>query len=147
MAQLGDTIPEENQKIFEIVKNTRDLSFNFIKDTFNNNKILKGFEVDQIARKHISESGYGDFFIHRLGHSIGTDVHSVSVNLDSFETIDERNITEGIGFSIEPGIYLDNFGVRSEINVFINDQNPEITTPVQNEIITINTKSHRKNNR
>ena len=61
----------------------------------------------------------------------------MSVNLDSFETVDERNITEGIGFSIEPGIYLDDFGVRSEINVFINDQNPEITTPIQNEIITI----------
>ena len=147
VAQLGDTIPEENQKIFEIVKNTRDLSFNFIKDNFKNKKTLKGFEVDQIARKNISDSGYGDFFTHRLGHSIGTDVHSVSVNLDSFETVDERHLTDGIGFSIEPGIYLDNFGVRSEINVFINDQNPEITTPVQNEIITINTKSHRKNNR
>ena len=146
VAQLGDTIPDENQKIFEIVKNTRDLSFNFIKDNFKNNKLVIGFEVDQFARQHISDSGYGEFFIHRLGHSIGTDVHSVSVNLDSFETVDERNITEGIGFSIEPGIYLDDFGVRSEINVFINDQNPEITTPIQNEIITINTKSPSKNN-
>ena len=146
VAQLGDTIPEKNQNIFEIVKETRNLSYEFIKENFSAKKTLTGCQVDEIARKYISDSGYGGFFIHRLGHSIGTDVHSLSVNLDSFETIDERNIVEGIGFSIEPGIYLKEFGIRSEINVYVNHSGPEITTPVQNEIITVNTRSTRKKN-
>ena len=93
--------------------------------------------MDRIAREHIARAGYGDYFTHRLGHSIGREVHADAVNLDGFETEDTRGIIPGIGFSIEPGIYLHEFGVRSEIDVYMSEEGPYATTPVQREIVLI----------
>ena len=97
----------------------------------------QGWQADSVARNYIEEQGYGEFFTHRLGHSIGYEVHSEAVNLDGFETHDTRRIIPGVGFSIEPGIYLPEFGVRSEIDAFMSDSGPYATSPVQREVVLI----------
>ena len=84
----------------------------------------RGWQADRVAREHIGARGYGDWFTHRLGHSIGFEVHSEAVNLDGFETHDTRRIILGVCFSVEPGIYLPEFGVRSEIDVFMSEERP-----------------------
>ena len=98
-----------------------------------------GWQVDQIARNHINASGYGSYFTHRLGHSLGSEVHSEAVNLDNWETKDDRLLIPRLGVTIEPGIYLPHFGVRSEINVFIMDKGKgiRITTPQQDSPVII----------
>jgi Xaa-Pro aminopeptidase len=93
--------------------------------------------VDKAARDFIAKAGYGDRFFHRLGHSLGKQVHAGGVNLDGLETRDERTFLEGLGFTIEPGIYLPEFGVRSEIDLHIGADGLEITTPVQREVVRI----------
>jgi Xaa-Pro aminopeptidase len=91
---------------------------------------LQGAAVDRACRSVIDDAGFGGFFTHRTGHSIDTEVHGLGPNIDSIETKDERVLLPGVGFSIEPGIYLaDQFGVRSEINVYIGSSGPEVTTP------------------
>ena len=139
VAAIGDGLSEKHKKIFEIVTETRDLSFDFIKQRLNAGDILQGWEVDNIARKNIQKYNLDRFFFHRLGHSLGTHVHSDGVNLDDWESKDTRKLINEIGFTIEPGIYLEDFGMRSEINIFINDFDPIITTPPQTEIVHINT--------
>ena len=98
---------------------------------------MQGWQADAVARSYIDERGYGQFFTHRLGHSIGYEVHGDAVNLDGFETQDTRRIIPGIGFSIEPGIYLPEFGVRSEIDAFMSETGPYATSPVQREVVLI----------
>ena len=93
--------------------------------------------MDKVARDYINSKGYGEFFTHRLGHSISYEVHGEAVNLDNFETHDNRSIIPGIGFSIEPGIYLPDFGVRSEIDAYMSEDGPYATSPVQQDIVLI----------
>ena len=98
----------------------------------------QGWEIDKVARDHISNCGFGQYFTHRLGHSLGHNVHSNAVNLDSFETRDTRRITSGLAVTVEPGIYIPGeFGVRSEIDVFVSDDGPCITTEVQRKVVLI----------
>jgi Xaa-Pro aminopeptidase len=100
--------------------------------------VLEGWEVDGVARASIEADGFGRFFTHRLGHSLGEAIHSNGVNLDGFETRDTRKIIPGVGFSVEPGIYLPEFGVRLEANVYMDPhRGPVITTPLQTEIVMI----------
>jgi len=134
---IGSKVPSKNQKVFDIVVEARDLAVLAIAERFKEGKPIHGWEVDKIARDYISKSGYGNYFNHRLGHSIGPEVHSSGVNLDNLETVDTREIIPGIGLTVEPGIYLPEFGVRSEIDIFITEKGPRITTPVQKSIITI----------
>ena len=110
-----------------------------LKDAFNKQEILQGWQLDMVARKHIQEKGYGKYFTHKTGHSMGPglSVHSMGVNLDNLETHDTREVLTGIGFSIEPGIYLQKFGVRSEINVYMGEKGPMVTAPLQNEILKL----------
>src|SRR5690606_34595447 len=99
---------------------------------------VQGWEVDREAREYLEDRGWGKQFTHRLGHSLGREVHGEAVNLDSFETMDTRRIIPGIGFTIEPGIYLPGeFGVRSEIDVYMGEEGPEVTTAVQRDIVLI----------
>jgi Xaa-Pro aminopeptidase len=100
---------------------------------------VEGWQVDDITRNFIKEAGYGDHFIHRTGHSLspGDMVHGAGVNLDNLESHDTRRLRPGIGFTIEPGIYLPEFGVRLEINLYMDQTGPRITTPVQQEIICL----------
>jgi len=98
---------------------------------------VRGFQIDDAAREYITSQGYGQYFTHRTGHSIGQDVHGNSANMDNLETHDERRIVPWTGFSIEPGIYLRDFGVRSEVNVFVGEHDARVTGEIQQELVII----------
>ena len=102
-------------------------------------KEIAGWEVDEACRKVIVEAGYGEYFTHRTGHSIDVDVHGAGVNIDHLEVRDDRSLITGVGFSIEPGIYLPGeFGVRSEIDAYIGENGLEVTTaPTQTEVLPL----------
>src|SRR5579884_552053 len=133
----GPTIPEPIQRIFETVRDARDRAIETVKSAVASRKPLRAFEVDDAARSFITERGYGDYFIHRTGHSIGEDVHGAGANMDNFETHDERRVIPHTCFSIEPGIYLPEFGIRSEVNVFVDEHEARVTGEIQREMVTI----------
>ncbi|NQW22600.1 MAG: M24 family metallopeptidase [SAR202 cluster bacterium] len=137
VAYVGDTVPKRQQEIFDIVIGARDAALRYLEDAHNQGTPVLGWQADQVARDFIDSRGYGEYFTHRLGHSIGFEVHSEAVNLDGFETHDTRRIIPGICFSIEPGIYLPEFGVRSEIDVFMSADGPFASSPVQHEVVLI----------
>ena len=124
-------------EIFTIVRDARDAGVKTVLDAIGAGRRIAGWEVDRAARGHIRQSGYGDYFIHRTGHSIGTDVHANGANMDDLEIHDERQILPNSCFSIEPGIYLPEFGVRSEVNVLVRAKTAEVTGKIQNEIVII----------
>ncbi len=121
----------------QIVIGARDAALHYLEDAYNHGTAALGWQSDQVAREYINSRGYGEYFTHRLGHSIGFEVHSEAVNLDGFETHDTRRIIPGICFSIEPGIYLPEFGVRSEIDVFMSANGPYASSPIQHEVVLI----------
>jgi Xaa-Pro aminopeptidase len=102
-----------------------------------NHQPLRGFEVDDAARCFIREHGYGEYFVHRTGHSIGEDVHGTGANMDNLETHDERRVIPRTCFSIEPGVYLPDFGIRSEVNMYVDDGNTRVTGEIQKELVRI----------
>lgn len=136
---IGQEIPFIYRTVFEIVRTARDLVVERLKDAWNKNEILQGWELDMIARNYIQQAGYGKYFVHRTGHSLGpgSSLHALGVNLDNLETHDTRKVPPRIGFSVEPGIYLPEFGVRLEINVYISEEEPIVTSPIQKEIIKL----------
>ena len=136
-AYVGNKVPDCKQKVFDIVISARDKALQYLKSSYMSGNPVQGCQVDDVARNHIAKEGYSEYFTHRLGHSINDNVHGEAVNLDNFETHDSRYIIPGIGFSIEPGIYLPEFGVRSEIDVYMSEEGPYATSPVQTEIILI----------
>ena len=137
VAYVGDRVPERHQSIFDIVIGARDAALIYLQESFKQGLAVQGWQADQVARQHIEARGYGEFFTHRLGHSISYEVHGEAVNLDGFETRDTRQIIPGIGFSIEPGIYLPEFGVRSEIDAYMSETGPYASSPVQREVVLI----------
>ena len=137
VAYVGDSVPQRQQEIFDIVIGARDAALRYLEDAHNQGTAVQGWQADQVAREFIAGQGYGEYFTHRLGHSIGFEVHSEAVNLDGFETHDTRRIIPGVCFSIEPGIYLPEFGVRSEIDVFMSADGPFASSPVQHEVVLI----------
>src|SRR5690242_7270627 len=136
---VGETVPEEYSRIFNIVQEARDSAVDFVRKNVRAGKSIRGAEVDDVSRGVITRAGFGENFTHRTGHSIGEETHGNGVNIDDFETRDSRRIIPGVCFSIEPGIYLEGkFGVRSEINVYVSDKDIEVTgPPIQTEIIPI----------
>jgi Xaa-Pro aminopeptidase len=136
---VGDTVPEEYVRIFNIVREARDAATEFVRKNVREGKRIHGAEVDDVSRGVIKRAGYGEQFTHRTGHSIGEEGHGNGVNIDNFETRDSRFITAGVCFSIEPGIYQEGkFGVRSEIDVYVGDKDIEVTgQPIQTEIVPI----------
>lgn len=134
---VGKDVPERHRRVFAVVREARDRALRFLVERHQEGRPVEGWEVDQVARRHIQDAGFGVYFTHRLGHSIGVAIHSNGVNLDGFETEDTRRIIPGVGFSVEPGIYLPDFGVRSEIDVYFGPSGPEVTTPVQDEVVLI----------
>ena len=136
-AYVGQQVPERQQQIFDIVIGARDAALQFLEDSFRQGEPVQGWQADGVARRYIEERGYGEYFTHRLGHSISYEVHGEAVNLDGFETHDTRRIIPGVGFSIEPGIYLPEFGVRSEIDAYMSETGPYATSPVQREVVLI----------
>src|SRR5947209_15550409 len=130
---VGDTVPEEHIRIFNIVRAARDAATEFVRKNVREGKRIHGAEVDDVSRGLIKGAGYGEQFTHRTGHSIGEEGHGNGVSIDNFETRDSRYITAGVCFSIEPGIYLeDKYGVRSEIHVYVGEKDIEVTSqPIQ----------------
>jgi Xaa-Pro dipeptidase len=136
---MGTQIPSRYQEVFTIVRNARDAAIAFVKERINRERSFCGYEVDAVARKVITDAGYGDRFVHRTGHSIGEEVHGNGANMDGLETRDERRVLPRTCFSIEPGIYLaGEFGVRSEVNVYVTEREAVVTgEPVQMAVIPI----------
>ena len=141
VAVIGRPPSDREQEIFHIVRDARDAAIEFLQAELSAGRPVTGAAVDGVARRVIAASGYGDRFIHRLGHSIGTETHSNGVNLDGFETNDTRTIMPGSAFSIEPGIYLPDFGVRLEANALAHESGVEVTTELQQEIVLIELRS------
>ena len=131
------TPSERQQEVFRIVRDARDASVRTAKEAFAAKRTIHGWEVDDAARGTISKAGYGQYFVHRTGHSIGENVHANGANMDNLETKDDREIIPNTIFSVEPGIYLPEFGVRSEVNVLIRNGAAEVTGRVQEEIVII----------
>jgi Xaa-Pro dipeptidase len=130
MGYLGGAVPDRAAKIFAIVRDARDAAVQFLERTFDPDKPVQGGDVDDVARTVITDHGYGAFFIHRTGHSIDRSTHGMGPNIDNLETREVRRLIPGIGFSIEPGIYVPGeLGVRTEINVYMGQDGPEVTTP------------------
>ncbi len=137
MGYAGTKAPDKVQQVFQTVIAARDSAVNFLRQQAANGHVVPGYRVDEIVRQQITSAGYGDYFFHRTGHSIGTTVHGNGVNIDSYETRDSRHIIPGVAFSIEPGIYLPEFGVRSEIDVYFGANGPEVHTPPQTELVKL----------
>jgi Xaa-Pro dipeptidase len=131
MGFMDAEVPEKVESIWRTVRAARDAAVRYARDTFSDpNKELRGCDVDAASRAVIEQAGFGGHFNHRTGHSIDNEVHGLGPNIDGVETNDDRILLPGVGFSIEPGIYLENdFGVRSEINVYLGPDGPEVTTP------------------
>jgi Xaa-Pro aminopeptidase len=134
---VGDKVPKHYTKVFNVVSEARDAAIHLIQNSLQAGRLLHGYEVDDAAREVIDRKGYGTFFVHRTGHSIGEDVHGNGANMDNFETHDERRIIPRTCFSIEPGIYLHDFGIRSEVNVFTGAREARVTGEIQTEIVPI----------
>ncbi len=117
---VGRSVPDKFTRIFKIVAAARDAAIATVKDAYAAGRSLRGWEVDNACRKVIEDAGFGEYFVHRTGHSIGQEVHGNGANMDNLETREERLVMRNTCFSVEPGIYLPEFGVRSEIDVFVD---------------------------
>lgn len=137
MGFAGTAVPAKVQHVFNTVIAARDAGVEFLRESFKRGETIQGYRVDEVVRGLISQAGFGDYFFHRTGHSIGVEDHGNGVNIDSYETRDLRDIIPGVGFSIEPGIYLPEFGVRSEVDVYFGVHGPEIYTPPQQHMILL----------
>jgi Xaa-Pro dipeptidase len=136
---IGRQVPEKYARIFEIVAAARDAAIAKVRDAFTAGVPLQGWEVDQACREVIDKAGYGQQFIHRTGHNIGQEVHGNGANMDNLETHEERLVLPRTCFSVEPGIYQREFGVRSEVNVFVDARGEVHVTggPLQTKIVPI----------
>jgi Xaa-Pro dipeptidase len=134
---VGKAPSDKQREIFQVVRDARDAGVKTVLDATAAGQRIAGWQVDRATRDHIKKAGYGEYFIHRTGHSIGTEVHSNGANMDDLEIHDERQILPNSCFSIEPGIYLPEFGVRSEVNVLVRPKRAEVTGKIQREIVII----------
>ena len=133
----GVSPPSALQNIFEVVRDARDRAIRRVQAAIPSGELIHGFDVDDAARTYIKDRGFGDYFIHRTGHSIGEEVHGTGANMDNLETHDERKIISGTCFSIEPGVYLPEFGIRSEVNVHVGAREAQVTGEVQQKLVNI----------
>ena len=134
---LGAKVPEKYAKVFGVVRDARDKAVELIGLNIAAGKPLQGWQVDNAARKVIEKAGYGKYFFHRTGHNIGQAVHGNGANMDGLETQDVRHLIPHTCTSIEPGIYLPEFGIRSEVNVYIDEHEAQVTGAVQKEILPL----------
>ncbi len=134
---LGAKVPEKYTKIFKVVREARDAAVELILKSVKAGKPLQGWQVDQASRRIIEKAGYGKYFFHRTGHNIGQAVHGNGVNMDGLETHDARHLIPATCNSVEPGIYLPEFGIRSEVDVYIGEKEARVTGAIQNEILPL----------
>jgi Xaa-Pro dipeptidase len=134
---VGEAPSERMREVFHLVRDARDVGVKKVQDAVSSGRAIAGWEVDRAVRDHINKAGFGEQFVHRTGHSIGTDIHAPGANMDDLETHDDRQILPNSCFSIEPGIYLPEFGVRSEVDVLVRPKTAEVTGKIQREIVII----------
>jgi Xaa-Pro dipeptidase len=137
MGFCGPQPPATMERVFGVVTEARDRAIKYAQDAVAAKREFCGYEVDDAARGFIREQGFAEYFFHRTGHSIGAEVHGTGANMDNLETHDERKVIAGTGFSVEPGIYLPEFGVRSEVNVFVDESSARVTGEKQERIVLI----------
>jgi Xaa-Pro aminopeptidase len=133
----GAEVPERIQKAFKAACDGRDAAIALVKDAVAKGRTVQGYEVDRACRALLERAGFGAEFVHRTGHSLGTEVHGNGVHMDDYETHDERRLIPGTGFTIEPGVYTSEFGVRTEINMFVGDTEATVTGPLQTEFVRL----------
>jgi Xaa-Pro dipeptidase len=134
---LGAKVPEKYVKVFNVVRDARDKATQLIIESVKKGKPLQGWQVDSAARAVVEKAGYGKYFFHRTGHNIGESIHGNGANMDGLETRDERHLIPKTCNSIEPGIYLPEFGIRSEIDVYVGEKEAQVTGAVQTEILAL----------
>ncbi|HVH28858.1 MAG TPA: M24 family metallopeptidase [Vicinamibacterales bacterium] len=137
MGYTGRRVPERYTSAFAAVAAARDAAVTLVRRAAAAGQELRGWQVDRAAAAVLRSAGYADRILHRTGHSLGESVHGNGVNMDDYETHDDRRLLVGTGFTIEPGIYFDDFGVRSEINMVVRPDDATVTGPVQAEIIAL----------
>jgi Xaa-Pro dipeptidase len=137
VAFTGATVPDEYARAFAAARDGRDAAIALVQRATAENRDLRGWQVDRACRDVIERAGFGAQFIHRTGHSLGEDVHGNGVHMDDYETHDDRRLIPGTGFTIEPGVYTERFGVRTEINMFVAEREARVTGPLQQSIVTL----------
>jgi Xaa-Pro aminopeptidase len=133
----GATPPEKCVKVFNTVAAARDAAVELVQTSTRNGQQLQGWQVDRAASTVLRGAGFSANVLHRTGHSLGESVHGNGVNMDDYETHDDRRLLPGTGFTIEPGLYFDDFGVRLEINMLVRDRDAVVTGPLQTEIVAL----------
>ena len=131
----GSRVPDEILAAFTAARDGRDAAIAYVESAVREGRDLRGFEVDRACRSVIEGAGFGAQFIHRTGHSLGEEVHGNGVHMDDYETHDDRRLLPGTGFTIEPGVYTDRYGVRTEINMFVGEHDARVTGPRQIDIV------------
>ena len=137
MGFTGPRVPDEYARAFAAVRDGRDAAIEFVQSAVRAGREVRGFEVDRVCRQVVERAGFGPQFIHRTGHSLGETVHGNGVHMDDYETHDDRRLLPGTGFTIEPGVYTDRYGLRTEINMFVSERDARVTGPAQTEIVTL----------
>ena len=134
---LGKEVPDKYAKVFRVLREARDRAIELIRSSVKAGKPLEGWQVDKAARAVVQKAGYGKYFFHRTGHNIGTSVHGNGVNMDGLETQDERHLIPHTCNSVEPGIYLPEFGMRTEVDVYVDEKEARVTGAIQTEILPL----------
>ena len=137
MTFTGTRIPERVSGAWHTVTAARDAAVAFVQTGIRNGDDLRGWQVDQAARRVLIDAGFADHILHRTGHSLGEDVHGNGVHMDDYETHDDRRLIPGTGFTVEPGLYFEDFGLRTEINITVGDRDATVTGETQREIDTL----------
>jgi Xaa-Pro dipeptidase len=133
----GPSMPGEIVRAFQAIAEARDAAVALVKSAARSQSDVRGWQVDRAAREVLELAGFGEQILHRTGHNLGRNVHGNGVHMDDYETHDDRRLLPGTGFTIEPGLYFDGFGVRTEINMFYGPHEASITGPVQSEIVRL----------
>jgi Xaa-Pro aminopeptidase len=133
----GATVPGRIREVFAAVAGARDAAVALVRERARAGADIRGWEADRAARQVLIDAGFGEFVRHRTGHNLGESVHGNGAHLDDYETHDERRLLPGTGFTIEPGVYVGDFGVRSEINVYRDSKDAIVTGPRQEAVVTL----------
>ncbi len=133
----GSRVPEEFARAFDAIARARDAAIHLVQQAASDGTTLRGWQVDRASRQVLESAGYSAHVLHRTGHSLGVEVHGNGVHMDDYETHDDRRLLAGAGFTIEPGVYFKHFGVRTEVNMYVDTREARVSGPAQAAIITL----------
>jgi Xaa-Pro aminopeptidase len=133
----GERVPAEFETAFAAIAAARDAAVAVVQQAAREHADLRGWQVDRAARSVLEERGFSAHVLHRTGHNLGTEVHGNGVHMDDYETHDDRRVLPGTGFTIEPGVYFDHFGVRTEVNVYVDEHEARVSGPSQQAIVLL----------